>query len=51
MRFPETDEWQLFDRENDPQEMRSFHDDPAYAPTLATMKALYKELRAQYKVP
>jgi N-acetylglucosamine-6-sulfatase len=51
MRFPDTDEWQLFDREKDPHEMRSFHDDPAYAATLAEMKALYQELRAQYKAP
>jgi arylsulfatase len=50
MRFPDTDEWQLFDREKDPQEMRSLHDDPAYAETLAKMKALYKELRATYEV-
>ena len=27
--LPETDEWQLFDLEKDPQEMNSVHDDPA----------------------
>ncbi len=50
MHLPDTGEWQLFDREKDPREMHSFHGDPAYAATLAEMKALYQELRAQYKV-
>jgi N-acetylglucosamine-6-sulfatase len=46
-----TGEWQLFDLEKDPQEMKSVHDDPGYAPVLAEMKKLHQELRAQYKVP
>ena len=49
--LPKTDEWQLFDLEKDPQEMKSVHDDPAYAPVLAEMKKLHQDLRAQYKVP
>jgi arylsulfatase A-like enzyme len=48
--LPKTDEWQLFDLEKDPQEMKSLHDDPAYAETLAEMKNIYQDLRAQYKV-
>jgi len=51
MRFPDTDEWQLFDREKDPQEMRSFHEDPAYTEALATMKALYHQMRTTYEIP
>lgn len=30
---------------------RSLHDDPEYAGVLAEMKALYREMRAHYKVP
>ncbi|MEP4078594.1 sulfatase-like hydrolase/transferase [Haloferula sp.] len=50
MRFPGTDEWNLFDIEKDPQEMKSVHDDPEYAPVLAKMKALYQKLREQYRM-
>jgi lysophospholipase L1-like esterase len=50
MFFPKTREWNLFDLEKDPQEMRSFHDDPAYAEVLADMKKRYAELRAQYRM-
>jgi N-acetylglucosamine-6-sulfatase len=48
--LPKTDEWQLFDLEKDPQEMRSVHDDPAYANVLDGMKAIYRELLAKYQV-
>ncbi|MGB6222770.1 sulfatase/phosphatase domain-containing protein [Haloferula sp.] len=50
MYFPGDDEWNLFDLEKDPQEMRSVHDDPEYAPVLAKMKALYDNLRSQYRM-
>jgi hypothetical protein len=33
------DEWELLDREVDPAETRSFHDDPAYADTLRELRA------------
>ncbi len=49
--LPDTREWQLFDLEKDPQEMRSIHDDPASAGLLEEMKTLYREMRAHYKVP
>jgi N-acetylglucosamine-6-sulfatase len=48
--LPKTDEWQLFDLEKDPQEMKSVHDDFAYASVLAEMKKIHQELQAQYKV-
>ena len=48
--LPKTDEWQLFDLEKDPQEMKSVHDDPDYATVLADMKKIYRELLAQYQV-
>jgi arylsulfatase A-like enzyme len=49
--LPTTDEWQLFDLEKDPQELRSVHDDPAYATVRADMEKTYHQLRAQYQVP
>ena len=33
------DEWELLDREVDPHETRSFHDDPAYADTRRALEA------------
>jgi hypothetical protein len=33
------DEWELLDREVDPLETRSFHDDPAYADTRRVLEA------------
>jgi N-acetylglucosamine-6-sulfatase len=48
MFFPKTKEWNLFDLEKDPREMRSVHDDPAYAAVLAQMKKRYAELRTKY---
>jgi arylsulfatase A-like enzyme/lysophospholipase L1-like esterase len=50
MYFPATKEWNLFDLEVDPQEMKSFHDDPEYASTFSAMKARYEEIRRQYGV-
>jgi N-acetylglucosamine-6-sulfatase len=49
--FPSTKEWNLFDLKRDPQEMRSVHDDLAYAGVLREMKAQYTRLRAEFKVP
>jgi arylsulfatase A-like enzyme len=49
--LPATGEWQLFDLEKDPQELRSVHDDPAYATVRADMEKIYHQLRAQYQVP
>ena len=48
--LPKSNEWQLFDLEQDPQELRSLHDDPASAAVLAEMKKLYQTLRVQYEV-
>jgi len=49
--FYDTDEWELFDLENDPQELKSIYSDPAYATTIKDMKAELMRLKAQYKVP
>lgn len=48
--FPRTKEWNLFDLRNDPQEMNSVHEDPAYATILGEMKDLYQKTRATYGV-
>jgi N-acetylglucosamine-6-sulfatase len=48
--LPRTNEWQLFDLEKDPQELKSLHQDPGYATVLAEMKDLYQQLRRQYGV-
>ncbi len=48
--FPTTDEWNLFDLEKDPGEMRSVHAEPEYAGTLADMKVLYTRQRATFGV-
>lgn len=44
-------EFNLFDLEEDPMEMRSLHDDPAHADILADMKRRYQEARARYLIP
>ena len=50
MYYPRTREWNLFDLVKDPQEMRSFHDDPAYANVLSGMQKRYHDLREFYDV-
>ena len=47
--FYETNEWELFDNEKDPQQLRSVYADPAYARTVADTKAELKRLRALYQ--
>ena len=41
------DEWELLDREVDPTETRSFHDDPAYAETLRELRAELDRLKGE----
>ncbi|WP_035603138.1 sulfatase/phosphatase domain-containing protein [Haloferula sp. BvORR071] len=48
MYFPGTKEWNLFDLQKDPDEMKSVHDDPAYATVFEDMKKRYAEERARY---
>ncbi|MFT5106344.1 MAG: arylsulfatase A-like enzyme/lysophospholipase L1-like esterase [Pseudoalteromonas tetraodonis] len=50
IRFPDTDEWNLFDLVEDPNEMQSFHADPAYSQILSELKKIYTEKRDKYKV-
>ena len=41
-------EWDLFDREKDPQQLHSVYADPAYADTVRTLKAELARLRTLY---
>lgn len=43
------DYWELFDREKDPHELKSFYDDPAYAATRAELERELVRLRREYK--
>ncbi|MBT8401042.1 MAG: sulfatase [Rhodothermia bacterium] len=49
--YYEIGEWELFDLQEDPDELRSVFDDPAYADVLAEMRQRLAELRKQYDVP
>ncbi|MBL8897065.1 MAG: sulfatase [Planctomycetes bacterium] len=44
-------EWELFDLEKDPDELRSVYDDPAYAADRAALNEELARLRALYEVP
>jgi arylsulfatase A-like enzyme len=44
-------EWELFDLERDPKEMRSVYDSPAYAGVVKDLKMELQRLRRYYKVP
>ncbi len=44
-------EYNLFDLQEDPHEMRSLHNDPAHAGLLAEMLTLYRQVRLQFQVP
>lgn len=50
MFFPRGREWNLFDLQEDPDEMRSVHADPNYAAVLEGLKQRYHDLRDFYEV-
>jgi arylsulfatase A-like enzyme len=50
-READPDYWELYDRQKDPKELKSFHDDPAYAGTVKELKAEIEKLRKDLKVP
>ena len=47
--YYDVDEWELYDREKDPQEMNNVYNDPAYADTVVQLRKELKELRIKYK--
>ena len=44
-------EWELFDLESDPDELRSVHADPAYRAIREELAATLDSLRVHYEVP
>lgn len=49
--LPDYDEWQMFDLENDPQELVSVYNNPDYKEVRKSLKADYEALRKAYKAP
>jgi len=49
--YYDNDEWELFDLERDPGEMRSVYADPGYAPVRSRLHAELKQLQKEYQVP
>ena len=47
--FHEIDEWELYDLEKDPREMKNVYDDPAYAEVVKQLKAELFRLKDRYK--
>ena len=47
--YYDVDEWELYDRLKDPQEMNNVYNDPAYAETVKDLKGKLADLRVFYK--
>lgn len=47
--YDDVDEWEMYDRKKDPQEMNSVYDDPDYTDTVADLKERLAALRIKYK--
>ncbi|MEQ9307454.1 MAG: sulfatase [Marinoscillum sp.] len=47
--YYDVDEWELYDRLNDPQEMNNVIDDPAFSEVVDELKTKLTELRVKYK--
>jgi len=46
--YYDVDEWELYDRKKDPQELNNVYNDPEYAEVVDALKGQLQELRAQY---
>ncbi len=46
---PKYQEWQLFDNEKDPRQLKSVHDDPAYAAILSRLQQQYRQIKQNYR--
>jgi arylsulfatase A-like enzyme len=49
--YYETGEWELFDRQKDPQQLRSVYTDPSYAQIVAELKSALERHRKELRVP
>ncbi|MBK8776456.1 MAG: sulfatase [Saprospiraceae bacterium] len=47
--YYDVDEWELYDRKKDPQEMTNVYNDPAYAAIVSKLHQELKKLRVKYK--
>ena len=47
--YYDIDEWELYDRKKDPQEMKNVYADPAYADIVKELKVKLSDLRVKYK--
>ena len=47
--YYDVDEWELYDRKKDPNEMINVYADPAYAETVKELKTKLTDLRKEYK--
>ena len=47
--YYDVDEWELYDRKKDPQEMKNVYNDPLYASIVEELKISLAELRLKYK--
>jgi len=47
--YYDVDEWELYDLVNDPHELKSVYNDPAYKEIQAGLLKKLKELRVKYK--
>jgi len=48
---PDVDYWELYDRQEDPLELKSYYDDPAYKEIAADLHKELARLRQELKVP
>jgi arylsulfatase A-like enzyme len=47
--YYDIDEWELYDRKNDPNEMTNVYNDPKYSDVVKKLTQELKELRIKYK--
>ncbi len=47
--YYDVDEWELYDRKNDPNEMKNVYNSPKYAETVKVLKIKLEELRKKYR--
>jgi len=47
--YYDVDEWELYDRLNDPNEMKNVYNDPAYSDVVEDLTVRLKNLRVKYK--